>query len=264
MFNADMVFLGARDAVLEAGHFIRNHVSQVTDDRITDKGLNQLVSYVDREAELLLVNRLSHVIPESGFITEEATTVQQQKAYTWIIDPLDGTTNFLHALPAFSVSVALMRNETLIMGLVYDIMADRLYHAVENEQAQCNGQYIHVSKVGSLDKSLLATGFPYYDFEKMGAYLLALQEFMRTTQGLRRFGSAALDLAYTAEGRFDGFFEWGLSPWDVAAGAFIVQQAGGKVGTFDGGTDYLFGKTIVAANDAVYLALKDRLTAHFK
>jgi myo-inositol-1(or 4)-monophosphatase len=250
--------------VKKAGLFIKEQNINFDSHVIEVKSLNQLVSYVDKEAEMILVKGLSILMPESGFITEEETVEKSQAEYIWIIDPLDGTTNFAHKLPVFSVSVALQRNGQSVLGFVYDICNDEMFSAYEGGSAYLNGKPIRVSSVPSLDKSLLATGFPYYDFKQMPEYLETLKHFMKHTHGLRRMGSAAIDLAYTACGRFDGFFEYGLQPWDVAGGTFILKQAGGVVSDFEGGNDYIFGKTIVGSNAHLYQEFLEVLQSYFK
>jgi myo-inositol-1(or 4)-monophosphatase len=188
------------------------------------------------------------MLPGSGFIAEEGTSTKKSDTYNWIIDPLDGTTNFSHGVPVFAVSIALMKRNELVLGVVYEINRDECFHAVKGQGAFLNHVSIKVSPVQTIDKALLATGFPYYNFDQMKQYLAILDEFMKGTHGLRRMGSAAVDLAYTACGRFEGFFEYNLQPWDVAAGALIVKEAGGLVTDFSGGNDFLFGRQIVAGN----------------
>lgn len=245
-------FEAAREIVINTGHYISNQFGQVHSDDIEEKSMNQLVSYVDKTAEELLIKGLSGLWPESSFYTEEATVERKLKEYTWIIDPLDGTTNFLHSLPVYSVSVALMHKENVVMGFVYDCDRGDIYAALKGEGAWMNENEIHVSGCKHLSSSLLATGFPYYDFEKIHSYLSVLRDLMKKSHGLRRLGSAALDLAYTACGRFDGFFEYGLSPWDVAAGALIIEEAGGLVTDFNGSKNYIFGKTIIGSTPEIY------------
>ena len=232
----------------EVGIFIKMEEKKVTTKDIEEKSLNSLVSYVDKTAEQNLVNELAKLLPEAGFIAEEGTSIKKGDDYNWIIDPLDGTTNFLHGIPAYSVSVALQHKNEIIIGVVYEVNRDECFYAHKGGKAFLNGIEIHVSQNGILGDSLLATGFPYYDFEKLESYFNLLKHLAKNTRGVRRIGSAAVDLAYVACGRFDGFFEYSLSPWDVAAGAFIVQQAGGKVSDFKGGQDWLFGKEILATN----------------
>lgn len=236
-----------------AGDFQLQHFRSVGSDAIKDKGLNQLVSFVDVETEKLLVSQLGKLIPESSFITEENTvTVTSNSDYTWIIDPLDGTTNFLHGLAAFSISVALFNKQMPVAGVVYIPYWNEMFSAKIGNGALLNGQRIHTSDSRSLNDSLIATGFPYSSFKHMDQYLSGLQALMKQTRGIRRMGSAAIDLAYTACGRFDGFFEYGLSSWDIAAGIILVSEAGGKISDFRGGDNFIFGGEIVASNPHIY------------
>jgi myo-inositol-1(or 4)-monophosphatase len=238
----------------EVGEFIAREGASFDLNRIEQKQVfNNLVSYVDKEAEKSLVKTLSRLVPAAGFITEEGTVEQTEKReYNWIVDPLDGTTNFLHGIPLYAISIGLTRNDKVVLGVVYDICQKESYHAIENGPAFCNNKEIKVSSVNSLRESLLATGFPYYHFDKREVYLDIIKEFLNETHGIRRFGSAAIDLAYVACGRLEGFFEYNLNPWDVAAGTLIVQQAGGKVTDFRGGADFLFGNQLCASNTNVH------------
>lgn len=235
----------------KTGEFIRGEHAKFSKERIEVKGKNDFVSYVDKTSEQQLVEGLSLLLPEAGYIAEEGTSSKKGEVYNWIIDPLDGTTNFIHGLPCFSISIALMREQTIVLGVVYEINLDECFYAWENGPAYLNDQHIQVSKVKTLGSSLLATGFPYYDYGRMDEYLELFKYFMQHTHGLRRLGSAATDLAYVACGRFEGFYEYSLQPWDVAAGAFIVQQAGGKVSDFKGGTNFIFGRELVADNGLI-------------
>nr|MDQ3394760.1 inositol monophosphatase [Bacteroidota bacterium] len=225
-----------------AGAFIRDEGKKFKKESIEYKGLNDLVSFVDKEAEKLLVKGLRKALPEAGFITEEGTASSNSEEYKWVIDPLDGTTNFIHKLPVFAVSVGLIKGDKVVLGVVYEVNRDECFYAVAGGKAYCNGEVISVSPTNELGGCLLATGFPYYNFEKMQMYLDVLDKFMQKTHGLRRMGSAAVDLVYVACGRFEGFFEYNLHPWDVAAGIIIVKQAGGIVTDFKGVDDSLFGR----------------------
>lgn len=248
----------------EAGAFQLTHFGQIHSGQISDKGLNQLVSFVDIETEKLLVQKLEKLVPHCKFVTEEGTENGLDSASkTWIIDPLDGTTNFLHGLGAFSISVALYEGNEAILGVVYVPIWDEMFSALKGNGAKLNGNPISVAKTTQLKESLIATGFPYYEFDQMEAYLGILKELMQKTHGLRRMGSAAIDLAYTACGRFDGFFELGLSPWDVAAGILIVEEAGGRVSDFVGGNNFLYGKSILASSAGVYEPLQQTILTHF-
>lgn len=241
-----------RDQVVEltkkVGHFIQNEAAQFDMSKMERKGFNDLVSYVDKQAEEQLVAGLQQLLPEAGFITEEGTITEKGEEFNWIIDPLDGTTNFIHGLPVYSVSIALQQQQELMIGVVYDITRDECYHAVKGGGAYCNQKKISVSSTPSLSDSLIATGFPYYSFDKMQKYLQVMGSFMQNSHGVRRLGSAALDLVYVAMGRFEGYFEFNLNSYDVAGGALIVQEAGGQVTDFKGGTDYVFGREICVSN----------------
>lgn len=249
--------------VKDTGDFIRTESAQFDESKIEYKGKNDLVSYVDKTAEKMLVQGLDNILPGSGFIAEEGTSSKRSDIYNWIIDPLDGTTNFTHGIPVFAISIALMKRGQLVLGVVYEVNRDECFHAIKGQGAFLNHMPIKVSPVKTLEKSLLATGFPYYDFEQMHQYLSIINELMQRTHGLRRMGSAAVDLAYTACGRFEGFFEYNLNAWDVAAGALIVQEAGGMVTDFNTGSDFLFGRQIVAGN-ATQPELLKTIQKHWK
>ncbi len=242
------------------GKFIQDSQRNFSTKDVEMKGFNDLVSYVDKEAEGILVNGCKEILPASGFITEEGTAPEEAgEDYVWIIDPLDGTTNFVHGLPAYCVSVALTYKNDLLLGAIFEPNRNELFHAIKGEGAYCNETEIHTSPKKALKDCLLATGFPYYDFGKMEIYLKVLNDFMQSTHGLRRIGSAAIDLAYVACGRFEGFFEYNLNAWDVAAGALIVQEAGGKVTDFAGGNDFLFGREMIAASPEINQAMQETI-----
>lgn len=232
----------------QVGAFVKHEHAAFKKSSIEYKGHNDLVSFVDQEAERKLVKGLGKLLPDSGFIAEEGTTNKKGEVYNWIIDPIDGTTNFIHSLPVFAISVALMKEEELILGVVLEINRDECFYAVKGGKSFCNGIPIHVSDTPALKDALVATGFPYYDYGKMDIYLSILKDFMVNSHGVRRLGSAAVDLVYVACGRFEAFFEYNLKPWDVAAGILIVQEAGGVVTDFKHEDDYLFGGEILAAN----------------
>ena len=221
-------------------------MGQVSNGSIETKSLNSLVSYVDKTAELRLVEGLEPLLPDAVFLTEEETVVQGKGKLRWIIDPLDGTTNFLHQLPFFAISVALEQQGEIVLGIVYEINRQECFYAWKQGGAFLNGRPIQTSSAAGFADCIVATGFPYHDYSRQEAYLRVLGHFMQNTRGIRRFGSAALDLAFVACGRFDFFFEYSLNAWDVAAGAFLVQEAGGKVSDFSGGNNYLFGREIIA------------------
>ncbi len=237
---------------LETGAYIAHQRENFHQGLVQEKSLNQLVSYVDITAEEMLCSGLRKIMPEAGFMTEENTAAFRGEEFRWIVDPLDGTTNFIHGLPVYSISVALAQGNTLLSGVVYNVPADEAFTAWKGGGAMLNGKPIRVSETPKLEQSLVATGFPYSDFGNLNEYLGVLTQLMRGTRGLRRFGSAAVDLAWVAMGRFDAFFEYGLNPWDVAAGALLVQEAGGKVTEFAGGDHFVTNGTIMACNAAMF------------
>ncbi|MDB2363546.1 inositol monophosphatase [Flavobacteriales bacterium] len=245
------------------GDFIRQESRQFESSKIEVKSKNSLVSYVDKQAEEKLVKGLKHIFPEAGFITEEETVEQSEAEFKWVIDPLDGTTNFMHGIPVYAISIALIQNNIPVLGVIYEISRDELFAAVSGKGATLNDNEIQVAQNKTLEDSLNATGFPYYDYSNMSGYLGMLQELMKGSRGIRRMGSAAVDLAYVACGRFDSFFEYSLNAWDVAAGIIIVQEAGGKVVDFKGGEDYLFGREIVASSSLIHDEMMSKIKAHF-
>ncbi|HEY4197638.1 MAG TPA: inositol monophosphatase family protein [Mucilaginibacter sp.] len=239
------------DVSKKAGDFIRSERKSFSPDKIEYKGLNDMVSYVDKNAEKIIVTNLEKILPEAGFITEEKTRSTVADRYNWIIDPLDGTTNFIHGVPSYSVSIALKEYDELVLGVVYEINLDECFYAWKNAPAYLNGKEIKVSNIPTVEKSLIATGFPYYDFEKQPEYMQLFTELMKSCHGLRRLGSAAVDLAYTACGRFEAFYEYNLHAWDIAAGVVIVRQAGGEVVNFKGGDEVLDTRELLATNGKI-------------
>ena len=235
----------------EAGEYIRGESLKFSTGDIETKGKHDYVSYVDKNTEKKIINNLQKLIPGAGFIAEEGT-YEQEKKYNWIIDPLDGTTNFIHGLSPYSVSIALMDNQEIILGVVYEIGRDECFFTWKDCPSYLNGKEINVSKITRVNDSLLATGFPFSNFDRFDQFIDSLRYFMRNSHGVRRLGSAAVDLAYTACGRFDAFWEYNLNPWDIAAGIIILKNAGGKVSDFSGGNKYLFGKEIVAGNPYLF------------
>lgn len=259
--NLDKLIRNVIELATQTGDFIFQE--SLIFDRAKDtefKGINNMVSYVDKEAEKQLVEGLSKLLPESGFIAEEGTGEPKDGGLNWVIDPLDGTTNFVHQIPTFAVSVALMDGKNILLGVVYEPNRKEVFHATKNGGAFLNQKPIQVSAVRKMSESLIATGFPYEDSEKMQRYLQLLYTFVMKSHGFRRIGSAAVDLSYVACGRFEGFYEYGLNPWDVAAGALIVQEAGGRVNDFRSGDNFVFGREIIASGhiqDEMLQVLKD-------
>ena len=248
--------------IKDTGKYILSQRQGFTEENVETKSLNSLVSFVDKTAEEKLVEGLGKLLPQAGFIAEEGTSSKIGEVFNWVIDPLDGTTNFIHGIPTYSISVALTQNDYPVIGIVYEINLDECFYAWKGDKAYLNGLEISVTKTQKMSDTLLATGFPYHDFDKMEGFLQSLRYFMENTRGLRRLGSAAVDLAYVACGRFDGFYEYGLNPWDVVAGAFIVEQAGGKSGFFTDRMEYTDGSEILATNGLIHTEMQ-QLIAKF-
>lgn len=240
------------DIAREVGTYLRHEQSKLKSEQIETKSLNSLVSYVDKTAEKQLVEKLTVLLPEAGFIAEEGTGAPVEGGLNWIVDPLDGTTNYMHGLPLYAISIALSVGSDLVVGVVYEVGNDEMFSAYQGGGSFLNGQKIQVANRGTLSNTLLATGFPYYDFDRMPAYLKVLEQLFPKTRGLRRFGSAATDLAWVAAGRFDAYFEYSLSPWDVAAGIVLVREAGGVVSNFSNGDEAVFAAEIIAGAPAIH------------
>lgn len=239
-------------AAREAASFIRKESRGFDLKRTEIKGLNNFVSYVDKGSEKLLVERLSILLPEAGFVTEEGTSEKEGLKYCWVIDPLDGTTNFIHGFHPYSISIALKEYDEVVVGVVYEAGGNESFTAWKNGGAWLNGERIKVSDAPTLADSLLATGFPYSDFSRLDEYMQCFTHFCKHTHGVRRLGSAAIDLAYVACGRFEAFYEYGLHPWDVAAGLLLVKEAGGQVSDFSGSEKNLTGEEFLAANSRIF------------
>jgi myo-inositol-1(or 4)-monophosphatase len=241
----------------ETGELIRKEREKLTEKGVETKGKNDFVTLVDKASEEHIVQGLLKILPGSGFITEEGTASQDNEPYIWIIDPIDGTTNFIHGAPPYSISIALQHLGELVVGVIYEITADECFYAFKGGAAYLNGKKISVSSTDKLSGSLLATGFPYTEFGRMQAFMKTLDFFFHNSHGVRRLGSAAVDLAYVACGRYEGFYEYNLNAWDVAAGILIVTMAGGKVSDFKGGNNFLFGKELIASNTEIFEEFKD-------
>jgi myo-inositol-1(or 4)-monophosphatase len=239
------------------GDFILSEREKFTATTVEAKGKHNFVTHVDTAAEQMLVDGLGKLIPGSGFIAEEGTAGQSGEDYQWIIDPVDGTTNFIHGLPPFAISIALKHHKEIVLGVIYELGFKEFFYAWSGSKAYMDGKEIQVSQTSRVSDSLIATGFPYTYFEHLDGFMDSVNYFMQNSHGLRRLGSAATDLAYVACGRFEAFYEYGLNPWDVAAGGFIIQQAGGMTCDFNGNEDWLFDGTIIATNEAIADEFKD-------
>ncbi|MHC8440657.1 MAG: inositol monophosphatase family protein [Candidatus Eutrophobiaceae bacterium] len=254
-------------AALTAGEFILRHVDVAQHLNAKEKAHNDFVTEVDRGAEELIVETLEKIYPSHRFLAEEATENSgepgdanldskrqaaserfKSEEYLWLIEPLDGTTNFLHGFPQFAVSIALSHKGRLVLGVVFDPLRNELFTAARGEGAQLNERRIRVNPQLQLHGALLGTGLPFKDPQLIEASLTSLRAFMPQAAGIRRAGSAALDLAWVACGRLDGFWEFALKPWDMAAGAILIQEAGGLVCDTNGGLDFMLNGNILAAN----------------
>ncbi|MDO6459455.1 inositol monophosphatase family protein [Granulosicoccaceae sp. 1_MG-2023] len=238
-------------AARSAGRVITRNMHRVDTLTIESKQRNDFVTEVDRQAEAEIIQTLHKAYPDHAFLAEESGQ-QGDSEFVWIIDPLDGTTNFLHGFPQFAVSIALQVKGRLEHGVIYDPVADELFTCSRGEGVSVNNRKLRVSKQKSLSGALLGTGFPYRNDQELDIYLETFRQFIAKTAGVRRPGAAALDLAYVAAGRLDGFWEMGLKPWDMAAGALMVREAGGLVGNLDGGDNWLKKGNIIAANPRVF------------
>ena len=251
------------DIAQEVGVFIRTERQKFNYDNVEIKGLNDLVSYVDKTSEKLIVEKLMQIPIDAGFMVEE-NTISEKKEYNWIVDPLDGTTNFVHGIPSYAISIALEYKGEIISGVVYEVSRNECFWAFTNGGSFLNGSPISVSKQKNLSESLIATGFPISNFEKIKPFLVCLEYLMRNTHGVRRLGAAAVDLCYLACGRVDAFFEYNLNSWDVAAGALIVKEAGGSVCDFKKEDNWLFGKEIMATNSIIKTEFENVIHENFK
>ncbi len=241
-------------AARAAGNTIARATERLDSYEVSIKSKNDYVSEVDLLAEQDIVKIIRKAYPSHAILAEESGA-HAGDDYQWVIDPLDGTTNFLHGFPQFAVSIAVQHKGELEHAVIYDPLRQELYTASRGAGAQLNDRRLRVTKAKTLDGTLLGTGFPFRNTEHLDAYLHMFKELTLLTAGIRRAGSAALDLAYVAAGRLDGFWEIGLAPWDMAAGALLITEAGGMVGDFGGGQDFLTTGNVVGGNPRVYKAL---------
>lgn len=253
----------ATRAARAAGDIIVRYVDRLDELNVASKERNDYVSEVDRRAEDAIIRILRKAYPDHGILAEESgTQAGSSDEYQWIIDPLDGTTNFLHGFPQFSVSIALSHKGRLEQGVVYDPLRQELFTASRGNGAQLNNRRLRVAQRKGLEGALLGTGFPFKTHEHLEAYLAMFRDLLLETSGIRRPGSAALDLAYVAAGRLDGFWELKLNPWDMAAGVLLIQEAGGIVGDFTGGHKFMQSGNVVAGNPKVFAAIVKKLRPH--
>lgn len=249
-------------AAQRGGEVLRTNLGRLDSADVGSKDHFDFVTRVDRESEDAVIAEIRGTHPDHGFLAEESLR-DKKGGYRWIIDPLDGTTNYIHGYPAFAVSVALELDGELLAGAVLDPLRDELFTASKGGGAFLNGSPVTVSSFGGLGHALISTGFPFRSKERLDDYLKAFKRIFLKVSGIRRAGAAALDLVHLASGRCDGFFELGLSPWDVAAGALMITEAGGVVTDFGGGGDYLETGNIVAGVPEVHSVLLEDVMAVF-
>jgi myo-inositol-1(or 4)-monophosphatase len=259
--NAKAFEEAAAGAAHRAGDVLRRRFGEAK-LRVESKGTHDFVTEVDREAEDAVLGHLRPLFPDHAFMAEESAPLAAGGGRRWVIDPLDGTTNFIHGVPTFAVSIALEDASGLVAGVVYDPLHDETFHAHRGGGARRNGEPIRCASPVALDESLIATGFPFRELGSLDRYLRAFRAFVEGTSGLRRAGSASLDLAFTACGRYDGFWEIGLSRWDVAAGALLVLEAGGVVTDVAGSGRFLEKGEIVAAGPTIHAAMVEITRKH--
>lgn len=251
-------------AARRAGDIINRASTDLDRLTVSRKAHSDFVSEVDKAAEDAIIKILREAYPDHSILAEEsgASSNAHTAEYQWIIDPLDGTTNFLHGFPQYCVSIALAHRETLSQAVVYDPVNNELFTATRGAGAYLNNRRIRVAKRTHLGECLIGTGFPFRDFTHMEAYLAMFKDMIPKTVGIRRPGSAALDLAYVAAGRYDGFWETGLAPWDIAAGCLLILEAGGMVGDLEGNGNYLRSGQVIAGNPKIFSQLLQVITPH--
>lgn len=251
-------------AVQMAGHVVLGNLGQISKQDIDQKQASDFVTRVDRESEEIIIGTLRNAFPDHHFLAEESSKEAATDAYRWIIDPLDGTTNYIHQYPIFSLSIALEYRGEIILGVVYDPLRKELFTAEKGKGTFLNKRPVRISPIQSLKDALVTTGFPFRRKEFIDVYLRLFKAVFQKTSDLRRAGSAALDLSYLACGRCEGFFEIGLSTWDVAAGHILIREAGGIVTDFGGGHEHVKTGNVVAGNPAVHGQLLKEVKRVFK
>ena len=235
----------------ETGSFVKE-MRVGGDLSVEVKGQNDFVTRIDKLSEKRIVDALKGLVPGAGFIVEENSVIERGGEFNWIVDPIDGTTNFIHGVVPYAISIGLMQNSEMILGVVYEVGLNECFYAWKGGGAWLNGEKISVSDKRLVSDSLIGTGFPYNNFSQMPQFMETMDYFMKNSHGMRRLGSAATDMVYVACGRYDAFYEYGLHAWDIAAGAIIIREAGGKVSDFSGGEDFLFSGEIVATANGIF------------
>jgi myo-inositol-1(or 4)-monophosphatase len=252
----------AMEAARLGGEELRQRFRRLASGAVRKKAYHDFVTEADQASEAALTGYIRGRFPDHAVMAEEGSPDETRQDYRWIIDPLDGTTNFIHGIPTFAVSVGLEDRDGLLAGVIFDPVHDEMFHASRGNGAWLNDRPIRCSELSRLDDALLSTGFPFRYFQKVEGYLEVLRTFMEGTSGVRRAGSAAMDLAQIACGRYDGFWETGLAPWDMAAGALLIREAGGIVTDFRGGDRFLEDGEIVAGGPAIHESMMTVVRQH--
>lgn len=253
----------AIEAATAASKILINNFGKIESDDIKEKDRNDFLTFVDTQAEKTIIDILLNNFPNHSILAEESGWRKQDSEYQWIIAPLDGTKNYISGVPNFSISIALRNNDQMELGVILDPIRSELFTAIKDEGAFLNGKLIQVSNRDRLEKCLLGTGFPFKLKELLPLYVNCFQDMFQHSSGIRRMGSAAIDLAYVAAGRFDGFWELGLSPWDMAAGSLMIEEAGGKISDFWGENAYITSGYIVATNGHIHQNMIKVTKSHF-
>ncbi len=252
----------AIDTAKEAGSILMKHFGKISTYNKKSSDID-LVTIADTQSEKYIIDKIKSTFPKHDIIAEESDLINNSSKYRWVVDPLDGTTNFIHNLPIFAVSIGLQYNKETIIGVVYNPAVDKCFYAEKNKGAKLNSEYINVSSTNTLSKSLLVTGFPYIHDARYEKGFDLFKKFYSKTQGVRRLGAAALDFCFVAMGRFEGFWEFGLQPWDVCAGEIIVKEAGGKTSDWDNSPTPFSGERILASNGHIHSNMLEILPNNF-
>ncbi len=248
--------------IFEAGDLIRRHIGHLAGSMVSVKGPSDYVTEIDKECERLITDAIRNNFPDHHIMAEESANDGLQPGYTWVVDPVDGTTNFIHGFPLVAVSIAVCLDKKPVLGYVLDPVRNELFSAKEGMGAWLNGAKLPRRQRVEIDRALVATGFPFRSKEYMDPYLASFKSIALQVSGVRRGGSAALDLAYVAAGRVDGFWEIGLKAWDIAAGALLITEAGGSISDFSGEDNYLFNGNVTAGVEPVYGFLLEKAQKH--
>ncbi len=256
--------LVAIEAAKAAGYFIKERIGNIRQEDVTFKSSSDYVTEIDVHSEKIIIEHLKKHFPTHHIMAEESSRHYKKAEYLWIIDPLDGTTNFIHGFPVLGVSIALMYKGELVLGVIYDPIRDELFYAENSAGAFLNERKIKISLLSDPSLSLIATGFPFRNKKFIESYIKIFRELLFSVSDLRRAGAAAIDLAYVACGRVDGFFEFSLNPWDIAAGVVLIKEAGGLVSDFDGSDSYLSSGNIIAGNKVIHSFLVESIRKSLK